>query len=76
MPRGEPTKAVRLPVWLIEYLEPKATAASCTVGELITKRLAPAPPPAGRSDVYRCICPTPTLSKVVTNLCTTCHLLR
>lgn len=78
MPRGEPTKAVRLPIWLVEHLEPQATAADCTVGELITKRMAP--PTASHRAVpalaTRCDCPTPALSKVVTNLCTTCKRMR
>jgi hypothetical protein len=85
VPRGEPTKAVRLPIWLVEHLTPQAERAGCTVPELITKRMAPQEP-VGRPDPtrrvdgngrrVRCTCSTPTLSKVVTNLCTTCHQLR
>lgn len=84
MPRGEPTKVVRLPVWLLDHLE-GALAEGETMPEHITRRLAPRAEPVGRPDPtdrrtdrgpVRCQCATPTLSKVVTNLCTTCHCLR
>lgn len=84
MPKGEPTKVVRLPVWLLDHLE-SLTKEGETVPELITRRLAPRDSPVGPvvSDGNggsiaqpRCQCATPTLSKVVTNICTTCHRLR
>jgi hypothetical protein len=76
VPRGEPTKVVRLPVWLLDHLE-GALAPGESLPEHITRRLAPrqvAPTPF--SDKRRCSCTSPTMSKVVTNLCTTCHLVR
>jgi len=77
MPRGEPTQVVRLPRWFVEHLTPEADTQGCTVPELIVKRLAPrtvAPTPYSAN--RRCQCKVPTLSKVVSNLCTTCHLVR
>lgn len=74
----EPTKVLRLPVWLLDELTPEAAALGVTVPTLITQRLArPQPTPPGvNSDAVRCQCKTPTLSKHVSNLCTTCHLMR
>lgn len=85
MPRGEPTKAVRLPIWFIDMQQPKADAAGVTLGEHIVKAMTPAvrvPANAyeaerlGGQVAPRCECATPTLSKVVSNLCTTCKRLR
>lgn len=77
MPKGEPTRVVRLPVWLLDHLEPQ-TRTDESVPELITRRLAPRDPVTPDPDVplVRCQCKVPTLSKVVSNLCTTCHRLR
>lgn len=97
MPRGEPTKVVRLPVWLLDHLEASRPEGT-TMAEHITRRLAPRAPVigghgnphagpqvvmvgaggvgGGGTSAGRCSCATPTLSKVVTNLCTTCHCLR
>lgn len=86
MPRGEPTRVVRLPVWLCDDLQARADAMvpAVSLPTYITRRLAPQEP-VGRPDPtdrrtdrgpVRCTCKTPTLSKAVTNLCTTCRRLR
>lgn len=83
MPKGEPTRVVRLPAWLLDHLEPQAAAAECTVAELITRRegarIKAAEGVAARvtgSAPMRCDCKAPTMSKVVSNLCTTCKRMR
>lgn len=74
----EPTKVLRLPVWLIDYLTPYAEAAGVTVPGYITQKMAPREPVVHGQPVTiaRCTCKTPTISKHVSNLCTTCHRLR
>lgn len=78
MPRGEPTQVVRLPRWFVEHLTPQAAERDLTVPELIVQRLSPraAAVTPGAPGPARCTCKTPTISKVVTNLCTTCRRLR
>lgn len=85
MPKGEPTRVVRLPVWLLDLLERQARHTGATVPELIVRRLAPRDTPAGPvvADgqggsllVRRCSCAKPVLSKVATNVCTNCGQLR
>lgn len=77
MPRGEPTRTVRLPAWLLDDLAPQAKRARIGLPELITRRLAPHRPTVHAGHVpKRCQCKTPTLSKFVTNLCTKCRLVR
>lgn len=79
---SEPTKVIRLPVWLIEHLTPLAEREGVTVPGLITRRLAPhhVHPVdariAGVKATPNCTCKTPTFSKHVSNLCTTCKLMR
>lgn len=77
MPKGEPTRVVRLPVWLLDHLE-ESVAEGDTLPALITRRLAPrAAPTAPQSEgALRCACSMPTFSKVVSNLCTTCKRMR
>jgi hypothetical protein len=81
VPKGEPTKTVRLPVWFVDELLARGARMPDhpTPAELIVRKFHPRPLPhatkAGRA-LQRCECATPTISKVVTNLCTTCHLLR
>lgn len=84
MPKGEPTKTVRLPLWFIDLMEPLAARSGNSVAEHIVKRMAPRDSPLGpvlrdgdeSVQQRRCQCSTPTISKVVTNLCTTCKRLR
>lgn len=81
MPKGEPTKVVRLPVWLVEQI---ALAGAehrppLTVAQHIAQKYNPRPLPAASAAnraLQRCQCSTPTISKVVTNLCTTCKRMR
>lgn len=80
MPRGEPTRVVRLPAWLLDHLERDLTGDE-TLPALITRRLAPRQArPGVRSALTgasgRCTCASPVLSKHVTSLCTTCKLMR
>lgn len=77
MPKGEPTRVVRLPVWLLDHLEEQVPEGD-TLPALITRRLAPRERAAGpsTSDNGRCHCKAPTISKVVSNLCTTCKRMR
>jgi hypothetical protein len=77
MPKGEPTKVVRLPVWLCDDLQARADALDPPVSlpTYITRRLAGAQPSA-QAAIGRCTCKVPTLSKAVSNLCTTCRRLR
>lgn len=77
MPKGEPTRTIRLPIWLLDQLAEQAGGAD-GVAALITRRLAPqrAVTAPGAARVERCTCERPTLSKIVTNLCTACGLLR
>lgn len=85
MPKGEPTRVVRLPAWLLDHLQANADRAGCTVPELITRRLAPrdtvagpvvADGEGGSVRVQRCTCAKPELSKVATNVCTKCGRVR
>ncbi|QOR55421.1 MAG: hypothetical protein SHS37scaffold145_72 [Phage 71_18] len=79
MPKGEPTKVVRLPVWLCEELEKRAEAVRPPVSlpTYITQQLAvPRSYRAVPALAKRCQCKVPTLSKAVSNLCTTCRRLR
>jgi hypothetical protein len=77
VPKGEPTKVVRLPVWLCDDLERRAAALDPPVSlpTYITRRLA-APPAGAPAAAGRCQCKVPTLSKAVSNLCTTCRRIR
>ncbi len=78
MPKGEPTKVVRLPVWLCEQIEGRARAGE-SIAQHIARTYNPKPLPAASKAsraLQRCQCPKPTISKVVTNLCTTCKRLR
>jgi hypothetical protein len=79
MPRqkGEATKVVRVPVRLIEHLQPEADRLGVGVGEVIARRLLPREqalePKAGRCS---CDAKKVKLSSVVSNLCTNCGRLR
>lgn len=77
MPKGEPTKVVRLPVWLCDDLQARADALvpPISLPAYITRRLG-TPQPGSPASRGRCTCKEPTLSKAVSNLCTTCRRLR
>lgn len=77
MPKGEPTRVVRLPIWLCDDLQARAEAMTPPISlpAYITRRLA-TPAPGSAAALGRCQCREPTLSKAVSNLCTKCRRLR
>lgn len=81
MPKGEPTRVVRLPVWLCDQIEALAARRdpAMTLAQHIAHTYNPRPlpaPTAARRAQQRCDCKVPTISKVVSNLCTTCKRMR
>lgn len=81
MPKGEPTRVVRLPVWLCDQITELGARRSppMTLAEHVAHTYNPRPlpaPTAARRAAQRCACKVPTISKVVTNLCTTCKRMR
>lgn len=82
MPRGEPTKTVRLPLWLVEQMQQRADASGVTLPAYLTRKLAASPPgqqsgsAAASAVPRRCSCTKPVLSKYASNICTACGLTR
>lgn len=75
MPRGEPTRTVRLPIWLLDQLSDEAGSID-GVPALITRKCARRQLTETSGALERCTCDKPVLSKHVTNICTACGLLR
>lgn len=82
-PAGRPTRMVRVYVVDADELAARARHASDLVGATVTAAdvvasLVNPPPRAATEGVVsgRCECATPTFSKHVNNLCTTCRRVR